>query len=80
MYTYECPLGNRSITFTGPDPFGRVSGWGDGDDLNIKVFIKASPPWSFDLILHSNDTVTKPAEAAGITVTITRLQREPLYL
>ena len=50
-----------------------LAGWGDGDDLNIKVFIKANPPWSFDLVLHSDDTVTMPAEAAGITVAVTRL-------
>jgi hypothetical protein len=74
MYTFESPLGPRAITFEGADPFESLAaGPGTGDDLNIRVFIGGDSPWSFDLVLHSNDTVTKPAEADDITVTVTQL-------
>jgi hypothetical protein len=73
MHTFESPLGHRSIVFEGVDPFEALAaGPGTGDDLNIRVFIGGDSPWSFDLVLHSNDTVTKPAEADDITVTVTR--------
>jgi hypothetical protein len=75
MPDFVCPIPPRTLTISSPVPCVGVAAWeGDEqlDDHSIQVTIGAAVPWSFEVVLHADDTVTMPAEAAGITVTVTR--------
>lgn len=61
------------LTVSSPDPItslGCTAG-DDPGDRAVQVTVGATVPWSFDIVLHADDTIT-PAPPAGITVTVTR--------
>jgi len=71
MYIFESPMANRLLTITSLEPVTGLRVWeGDSGDMNVDVVV--ADLWSFTMVIHSNDTVTKPAEADDITVTVTR--------
>lgn len=71
MYIFESPMANRLLTIASLEPVTGLSVWeGDSGDMNVDVVV--ADLWSFVMVIHPNDTVTKPAEADDITVTVTR--------
>ncbi len=66
-------MGDRLLTLSGPEPFDSVTmSGGDDGDLSAEVEVLGPSTWFFVAVIHSDDTVTKPLSAAGITITVTR--------
>jgi hypothetical protein len=73
MFEFSSPMGDRLLTLSGPEPFDSVTmSGGDDGDLSAEVEVLGPSPWFFVCVIHSDDTVTKPLSAAGITITVTR--------
>ena len=73
METAGFPFGSHALELSGPDPFGSMGSEDVGTDINVQVQVLAPTPWTLNLVVHDDWTVTKPSSATDITAVMVAL-------